>query len=83
MERNQILRLFEAHREAEPARDIDGILSTFVPTPFLETVPLGLRSEGRDAVRAANEIRFFTWTASERRRRRSATGITPARSVEG
>jgi hypothetical protein len=60
MERNQILRLFEAHREAEPARDIDGILSTFVPTPFLETVPLGLRSEGRDAVRAANEIRFFS-----------------------
>ena len=29
-----MLRLFEGHREAEPARDIDGILKTFVPDPF-------------------------------------------------
>jgi hypothetical protein len=27
---------------------------------FLDTVPLGLRSEGRDAVRAAYEQQFFT-----------------------
>ena len=60
MEREQMLRLFEAHREAEAARDIDGILKTFVPDPFLETNALGLRSEGQDAVRAAYEMQFFS-----------------------
>jgi predicted ester cyclase len=60
MDRNEMLRLFEAHREAEAARDIDAILETFVTEPFLETMPLGLRSEGRDAVRAAYEQQFFT-----------------------
>jgi hypothetical protein len=35
------------------ARHIDAILETFVADPFLETMPLGLRSEGRGAVRAA------------------------------
>ena len=60
MNRADMLRLFEAHREAEAARDIDGILETFVPDCFLETVPLGLRSEGRDEVRAAYERQFFT-----------------------
>jgi predicted ester cyclase len=55
-----MLRLFEAHREAEAARDVDAILETFVPDCFLETLPLGLRSEGRDAVRAAYESQFFT-----------------------
>jgi steroid delta-isomerase-like uncharacterized protein len=55
-----MLRLFERHREAEAARDIDGILDTFVEGCFLETVPLGLRSEGRDAVRRAYEAQFFT-----------------------
>ncbi len=60
VDQNEMLRLFEAHREAESARDIDAILETFVADPFLETVPLGLRSEGRDAVRAAYEAQFFT-----------------------
>jgi predicted ester cyclase len=60
MERDQMIRLFEAHREAEATRDIDGILDTFVADPFLETMPLGLRSEGRDAVRAAYEMQFFS-----------------------
>jgi len=60
MDRDEMLRLFEAHREAEAARDIDAILETFVADPFLETIPLGLRSEGRDAVRAAYEAQFFT-----------------------
>jgi predicted ester cyclase len=55
-----MLRLFEAHREAEAARDIDAILETFIADCFLETMPLGLRSEGRDAVRAAYEAQFFT-----------------------
>jgi len=60
MDRSQMLRLFEAHREAEAARDIDAILETFVADPFLETTPLALRSEGRDAVRAAYEMQFFS-----------------------
>jgi predicted ester cyclase len=60
MDPNEMLRLFEAHREAEAARDIDAILETFVAEPFLETMPLGLRSEGRDAVRAAYEQQYFT-----------------------
>jgi hypothetical protein len=55
-----MLRLFEAHREAEAARDIDAILETFVTDCFLETMPLGLRSDGRNAVRAAYEQQFFT-----------------------
>jgi hypothetical protein len=40
----EMLRLFEAHREAEAARDIDAILQTFVTDCFLETMPLGLRA---------------------------------------
>jgi predicted ester cyclase len=55
-----MLRLFEAHREAEEARDVDAILDTFVPDCFLETAPLALRSEGRKAVRAAYEMQFFS-----------------------
>jgi steroid delta-isomerase-like uncharacterized protein len=60
MDRSEMLRLFEAHRVAEAARDIDAILETFVKDCFLETMPLELRSEGRDAVRAAYEHQFFT-----------------------
>ena len=60
MERGEMLRLFEAHREAEAARDIDAILETFVDDCFLDTVPLGLRAQGRDAVRAAYEQQFFS-----------------------
>ena len=59
MDSAHLLRLFEAHREAEAARNIDGILETFSEECFLETVPLGLRSEGKDAVRAAYEAQFF------------------------
>jgi predicted ester cyclase len=60
MDTTEMLRLFEAHREAEAARDIDAILQTFVTDCFLETMPLGLRSDGLDAVRAAYELQFFT-----------------------
>jgi ketosteroid isomerase-like protein len=60
MERDEMLGLFEAHQEAEAARDVDAILETFIPDCFLETVPLGLRSQGKDAVRAAYELQFFT-----------------------
>lgn len=59
MERDEMLRLFEAHREAEVARDFDAILATFSDDCFFETVPLGRRAEGKDATRAAYEG-FFT-----------------------
>ena len=60
MDAAEMLRLFEAHREAEAARDIDAILETFVDDCFLETLPLGLNVKGREAVRAAYEAQFFT-----------------------
>jgi steroid delta-isomerase-like uncharacterized protein len=59
MDTSEMIRLFEAHREAEAARDIDAILETFSENCFLETIPLALRAEGRDAVRAAYEQQFF------------------------
>jgi steroid delta-isomerase-like uncharacterized protein len=58
MNKPEMQRLFEKHREAEAARDFDAILGTFVEECFLETVALGLRSEGRAAARAAYEGYF-------------------------
>jgi len=55
----EMQRLFERHRDAELARDYDGILDTFVEDCFLATQPLGLRSEGREAVRRSYEEGFF------------------------
>src|SRR5262249_62014920 len=60
MERAEMLRLFEAHREAEAARDIDAILETFAADCYLETIPLGIRSQGKEAVHAAYAAQFFT-----------------------
>jgi steroid delta-isomerase-like uncharacterized protein len=54
----EMQRLFERHRDAEAARDYDAILATFVEDCFLETQPLGLRSEGRAATRTAYEGYF-------------------------
>ena len=51
-------RLFERHRDAEAAHDYDAILATFVEDCFLETHPLGLRSEGKAVVRTAYEGYF-------------------------
>jgi steroid delta-isomerase-like uncharacterized protein len=51
-------RLFERHRDAEAARDYEAILATFVEDCFFEAHPLGLRSEGREAARAAYEGYF-------------------------
>jgi steroid delta-isomerase-like uncharacterized protein len=59
MDREEMQRLFEQHRDAEAARDYDGILDTFVEDCFLETQPLGLRSEGREAVRRTYEEGYF------------------------
>jgi steroid delta-isomerase-like uncharacterized protein len=54
----EMQRLFERHRDAEAARDYDASLATFVEDCFLETHPLGLRSEGRAATRTAYEGYF-------------------------
>jgi steroid delta-isomerase-like uncharacterized protein len=51
--------LFERHRDAEAARDYDGILATFVEDCFLETKALGLRSDGREVVRRTYEEGYF------------------------
>src|SRR5687768_11128441 len=61
MDQQEMLRLFERHRDAEAARDFDAILATFVEDCFLETVALGLRSEGRAAARTAYEGYFTTF----------------------
>jgi steroid delta-isomerase-like uncharacterized protein len=59
MEQEEMQRLFERHRDAELARDYDGILETFVEDCFLETKALGLRSEGREAVRRTYQDGYF------------------------
>jgi steroid delta-isomerase-like uncharacterized protein len=58
MNAEEMQRLFERHRDAEAAHDYDAILATFVADCFLETHPLGLRSEGKAAVRTAYEGYF-------------------------
>ena len=45
----EMARLFQVHREAEARRDYDAVLETFTEDCYLDTVPLGLRSEGRAA----------------------------------
>jgi steroid delta-isomerase-like uncharacterized protein len=59
MDRERMDRLFRQHRDAEARRDYDGVLDTFTDDPYLETVPLGTRSEGREAARAAY-VGYFT-----------------------
>lgn len=61
MTREEMQRLFERHRDAEAARDYDGILETFVEDCFLETHALGHRSEGREAVRRTYEGYFVAF----------------------
>jgi steroid delta-isomerase-like uncharacterized protein len=58
MSPDEMQRLFERHRDAEAVRDYEAILKTFVEDCFLDTVPLGLRSEGKEAARAAYEGYF-------------------------
>jgi steroid delta-isomerase-like uncharacterized protein len=58
MSPEEMQRLFEAHRDAEAARDYEAILATFVQDCFLETHPLGLRSDGQAATRTAYEGYF-------------------------
>jgi steroid delta-isomerase-like uncharacterized protein len=59
MRPDEMETLFRVHREAEARRDYDAVIDTLAEDCYLETVPLGLRSEGRDAARAAY-IGYFT-----------------------
>lgn len=59
MDTDEMRALFEAHRDAEKRRDFDAILDTFADDCYLETVPLGLRSQGKEATRTSYEA-FFT-----------------------
>jgi steroid delta-isomerase-like uncharacterized protein len=61
MTREEMKQLFLAHREAEARRDFDAILETFTDDCYLETIPLGLRSEGRASVRIAYTSFFTTF----------------------
>jgi steroid delta-isomerase-like uncharacterized protein len=55
----EMRRLFDRPRDAELARDYEAILDTFVSDCFLDTRALGLRSEGREAVRRTYEEGYF------------------------
>ena len=59
MNRTEMARLFQVHREAEARRGHDAVLDTFTEDCYLETVPLGLRSEGWVAAREAY-VGYFT-----------------------
>ena len=59
VDRNDMDRLFRTHREAEARRDYDAVIETFTEDCYLETIALGLRSEGRAAARAAY-VGYFT-----------------------
>jgi steroid delta-isomerase-like uncharacterized protein len=59
MDRDSMLSLFRAHRDAEARRDYDAVIDTFTSDCYLETVALGTRSEGREAARAAY-VGYFT-----------------------
>ena len=59
MDADEMQALFEAHRDAEKRRDFGAILDTFTDDCYLETVPLGLRSAGKEATRRSYEA-FFT-----------------------
>jgi steroid delta-isomerase-like uncharacterized protein len=59
VDRDDMLRLFRTHREAEHLRDYDAVMATFTDDCYLETVALGLRSVGQTAARAAY-VGYFT-----------------------
>jgi steroid delta-isomerase-like uncharacterized protein len=54
----QMKRAYDEHREVEEARDLDAVVATFADDCFLENVVLGLRDEGREAVRQSYERLF-------------------------
>jgi len=59
MNEDDMATLFRVHRDAEARRDYEAVLDTFAADCYIETVPLGLRSEGRAAARTAY-VGYFT-----------------------
>lgn len=59
MDSEAMMAIFRTHREAEARRDYDAVIDTFTDDCYLETVALGLRSDGREAARAAY-VGYFT-----------------------
>ena len=59
MDREDMLKEFTRHRDAEKRRDYDAIVETFVEDCYIETVALDLRSDGREATRTAY-VAYFT-----------------------
>jgi predicted ester cyclase len=59
MDPAQMEQLFRTHRDAEERHDFDAIMKTFRENCYLEMVPLGSRSEGQAATRAAY-VAYFT-----------------------
>ena len=54
----EMKRAYDEHREVEEARDLDAVLATFSDNCFLENVALGMRAEGKKAVRESYEALF-------------------------
>jgi ketosteroid isomerase-like protein len=54
----RMAELLERHARYEYASDIEATMATVSEEPVWEFHPLGLRAEGRDAVRAAYEYQF-------------------------
>lgn len=48
----EMKRVHDRHVAAEDAKDLEGALATYVDGCFYEVVALGLRAEGKEAVRA-------------------------------
>jgi len=57
----QMKRAYEEHRKVEEARDLDAVVATFADHCFLENVALGVRAEGRIAVRKSYEALFLAF----------------------
>jgi predicted ester cyclase len=57
----QMKRAYEEHRKVEEARDLDAVVATFADNCFLENVALGVRTEGRIAVRKSYEALFLAF----------------------
>jgi steroid delta-isomerase-like uncharacterized protein len=58
MNQDEMLNEFMRHRDAEIRRDYDAIIETFVEDCYIETIALGLRSDGREATRTAYKAYF-------------------------
>jgi hypothetical protein len=64
MDHIEMQRVFEAHREAEAARDIDAILETFVDDCFLVATRRLLSEEPTPGLEPGTPSSRATWVAA-------------------